>query len=408
MSDASLGGALTTLVQLLQLTSLEFQGEWPSDRDEDGARWPKIALVSPVSRALQQLLDQPLPLRSLLLPEFVKDFGVYQLPVLNMAQLTNLTELSTGRGELVGGNALPTQLQRLLIQSSPGAHSIAPLTRLEPKQLQHLSLRVDFQQPQLLLQLAQLPALTHLALLHDEGHCTGQPAAATASAWQMLPQLRELDIRHGVPPSQAQWQAVLAGAAAAASLTKLALDAPMNMRDESGEESSLESSDASDGRSEEKVSLESDEDAGDRWALKVAACASLAKLTRLKDLTIRGNVDYELNLLRGDALALTTLTRLTRLDLSLTHHGVGTAVATAVARSLQRLQDLDFCHCCLQLGGAEGLACLEAIGSLTQLTSLRLGGNEVLTQHGLMQLTGLSRLDQAVCDLIIIIIKLPN
>jgi hypothetical protein len=40
---------------------------------------------------------------------------------------------------------------------------------------------------------------------------------------------------------------------------------------------------------------------------------------------------------------------------------------------------------------------LEAIGCLTQLTQLKLRGNEGLTLHGLMQLKGLSRLEQAAC-----------
>jgi hypothetical protein len=84
---------------------------------------------------------------------------------------------------------------------------MAPLTRLEPKQLQHLSLEVDFDQPHLLLQLAQLPALTHLALQyndHDNGD-SGAAAAATASAWPLLPQLRELVVDHGSSSPPTVW-----------------------------------------------------------------------------------------------------------------------------------------------------------------------------------------------------------
>jgi hypothetical protein len=143
--------------------------------------------------------------------------------------------------------------------------------------------------------------------------------------------------------------------------------------------------------------VESDDE---QWASEVAVCASLAKLTCLQDLTVGGSDDlYKLNLLRGDALALTALTSLTRLDLSEARHGVGTAVATALARSLQQLQSLDFRDCCLQLDGAEGFALLEAIGHLTQLTELRLDWNEGMTPHGLMQLTGLSRLYKQHCKL---------
>jgi hypothetical protein len=263
---------------------------------------------------------------------------------------------------------------------------MAPLTRLELKQLQHLSVRVDFEQPQLLLQLAQLPALTHLALQYDEG-CAGQPAAATASAWPLLPQLRELKIGHHTPPSPAQWAAILAGAAAAAGLAKLSLDARI----------------MSDKRQAEYLQLSLDDDSfiifDDTWVSQVAACAGLAKLTCLQDLTVSGNDAYYTcnHLVRGDALALTALTCLTRLVLDGAQHGVGTAVASALARSLQQLQSLDLGFCKLQLGSAEGVVCLEAIGHLTQLTSLRLWGNEGLTQHGLMQLTGLSRLKRAAC-----------
>jgi hypothetical protein len=68
-ADTGLGAALTTLVELPQLTLLEVNGQW-LDR----------------SMALQQLLGKPLLLRSLQLPVDMS----YQLPVLNMALLTNL------------------------------------------------------------------------------------------------------------------------------------------------------------------------------------------------------------------------------------------------------------------------------------------------------------------------------
>jgi hypothetical protein len=114
-----------------------------------------------------------------------------------MALMTNLTQLSTGSGVLEEATVLPAQLQRLHIHSHAGTHSMAPLTRLEFKQLQHLNVRVDFQQPQLQLQLAQLPALTHLALQYDE-RSENHGAAATASLWPMLPQLRQLEVAHGM------------------------------------------------------------------------------------------------------------------------------------------------------------------------------------------------------------------
>jgi hypothetical protein len=209
MSDASLGAAMTTLVQLPHLTSLRFDGEWPLVPLLDEAQQPYRLLASPVPEALQQLLAQPLPLRSLQL-SLQPEIGSYQLPVLNMALLTKLTELSTGTCELAEATVLPAQLQRLHIHSWDGVHSLAPLTRLEQKQLQPLSVRVDFEQQQLLLQLAQLPALTHLALQYDQ-RCHEHAAAATASAWPLLPKLRELEIVHAVPPSQPQMKLYLQG-----------------------------------------------------------------------------------------------------------------------------------------------------------------------------------------------------
>jgi hypothetical protein len=59
----------------------------------------------------------------------------------------------------------------------------------------------DPTQVQQLLQLAQLPALQHLALLYNS-----QAAATTASAWQLMPQLQELEICADVPGDM-RWQA---------------------------------------------------------------------------------------------------------------------------------------------------------------------------------------------------------
>jgi hypothetical protein len=166
---------------------------------------------------------------------------------------------------------------------------MAPLTRLELKQLQHLSLRVDFEQPQLLLQLAQLPALTHLALQYD-WQCEGQPAVATASAWPMLPQLRELEIDHDTAPGQPQWEAVLAGVAAATGLTRLELDARMLSEEQQ--------------EFQENGGVDSD-DVDEKWASEVAVCARLANLTGLQDLTINGSdgcFRFRFNLLLSTAV----------------------------------------------------------------------------------------------------------
>jgi hypothetical protein len=143
MVDPSLGTSLTTLVQLPHLTSLELCGLWdsvPLPEEQRPYRRCSDTPASPLSGALQQLLAQPLPLKSLQLPARLS----YRLPVLNMALLTKLTELSTGNCELPEASVLPAQLQRLQFNSWAEAHSLDPLTRLQLKQLQRLSLRVDF------------------------------------------------------------------------------------------------------------------------------------------------------------------------------------------------------------------------------------------------------------------------
>uniref|UniRef100_A0A383VKZ4 Uncharacterized protein n=1 Tax=Tetradesmus obliquus TaxID=3088 RepID=A0A383VKZ4_TETOB len=274
---------------------------------------------------------------------------------------------------------LPVQLQRLTLDTRRVSPSVALVNRL-PK-LQHLSLCVRFRQQQPLLQLAQLPALQHLAL-----HYTARPvveaAVATAAAWRLLPQLCELVIEGGRSyyidgvPTQRSWSAILAGAAAATSLTKLQLDARMRP-----------------GYNERADHENYSWDAPPR---ELAVCGSLTGLTRLKDLAITcddgGTGKIRVILALGDARALTALTSLTRLHVWRAEHGVGPA-CIALACQLRQLQHLCLFDCGLQLVTAEGLACLDEIRCLTQLTHLDLRCN-ALTQQGLKQLTGLPRLQR--------------
>uniref|UniRef100_A0A383W1D2 Uncharacterized protein n=1 Tax=Tetradesmus obliquus TaxID=3088 RepID=A0A383W1D2_TETOB len=118
----------------------------------------------------------------------------------------------------------------------------------------------------------------------------------------------------------------------------------------------------------------------------VQACSALAGLTGLRDLRITSKDSH---LEPGDALALTTLTGLTRLVLDGAGDGVGEEAAAAIARSCRQLRHLDLSWCRLGCG-----ACLAEIGTLTQLTQLRLEGNAGVTRQGLMQLTGLVQLQQ--------------
>jgi hypothetical protein len=330
-----------------------------------------------VAVALQQLFAQPLPLQKLILPQELWLEGCLLLPVLNMSLLTKLTELDMRDCVLSKATVLPMQLQCLAVQSSEAADSLAPVTRLQLKQLEQLSLKVYCTELQPLLQLAQLPALQHLALRYEE-YAVGS-AAATASAWALMPQLQELAFCE-ISPRERQWAAILAGIAAAASLTKLQLN-PCVVRAEPYRDSN--------GHLDLRPRPVQVVDA--------AVCASLTGLTRLKDLTISFNrYNAVLRFAPGDALALTALTSLTRLDLGWAARGVGTDAAAALAHSLKQLQHLSLAGCDLQLHTAGGMACLEAIGRLTQLTHLGLKGNQGLTHQGLMQLTGLKYLQQPV------------
>jgi hypothetical protein len=94
----------------------------------------------------------------------------------------------------------------------------------------------------------------------------------------------------------------------------------------------------------------------------------------------------------GDVLALTALTNLTWLSFHRAMRAVDTVVATALANNLKQLKSLVIEDCGLQLGTSEGMACLEAIGRLTQLTKLDLSYNQGLAEHGMQQLTGLLNL----------------
>jgi hypothetical protein len=258
---------------------------------------------------------------------------------------------------------------------------LAPVTRLELQQLQHLSLRVDFTEQQPLLQLVQLPALQHLALQY---RAAAAAAASTTPEWGLLPQLHTLKIAHSDMdrcdkdfPSEQQLAAILAGVAAATSLTQLMLEVrtlQFTYDSEYYEESDYYSS------PEDIVET-----------AELAVCCNLTGLTRLQDLSLCNS--YDDSWLPGDALALTVLTSLTKLHIENADQGVGTGAATALAHRLQQLQHLEVLTCGMQLSTAEGTACLEAIGRLTQLTYLGLRVyHDECKRQALLQLTGLSHL----------------
>jgi hypothetical protein len=318
------GSCFEGIAQLTGLTALELgQGWWDVDKQ------------------LQQLLLQNLPLRRLCLRMVP--------PVLDMTALARLTDLTLDNDVfgVAPGSKLPAQVQRVRLSYCEDTSALLGL-----QQLQHVSLGVGFEDPEQLRCLAQLPALQHLSLEYwDVTH-----AAPTAPAWQHLSQLSELSVeQERDDPSPQEFAAILAGVAAATSLTKLSLDARADDRDVVEE------------------------------LIEVAACASLAGLTRLRDLTISSHSC----LVPGDALALTALTSLTRLQLASTGSAVDDVVASALACSLTQLRSLDLRGCALG-----GLACLAPIAHLSQLTELLLDRVDGINRRGLLLLTKLTRLQQ--------------
>jgi hypothetical protein len=213
-----------------------------------------------------------------------------------------------------------------------------------------------------LLQLAQLPALKSLALMFGL-----DAAAAAAQTWRLLPQLRELRLWQGATntPDTQHVAKILSGAAAATGLTSLEL--------------TFRSQDSPTG--------------------VVAACAALAGLKGLRQLRLE-----QLCLAPGEVLFLTALTGLTHLVLD-TVDGVslqqksdgsgGEVAVRALARSMTQLRHLALKYCEIDLSSME---VMTAIGQLRQLTTLMLTGNSGLTEQGLMQLTGLTRLQQLCVD----------
>jgi hypothetical protein len=339
------GSCLDSVSQLSKLTALQVEGEWCEELE------------------LRQLLSHPLQLRQLHLDRCC--LGTSPLDLRSMSQLVDLKLTRTALKE---GLALPSQLQELQLQlhllDTPQLLSaVMPL-----QQLQRPRLHQDFSEHQPLLQLAQLPALQHLALSYDDIVTVQE----SWGSWAHLPQLRELHISYGAwaaDPHFGTWPedlaAILGGVAACSNLTKLHLEP------------------------QQKSAFEGDAEHSTRGA--VAACGKLAALKTLKDLCFKESSRQipMITLLPGDARALTALTGLTRLVLRALGSGVGDVAATALACSLRQLRHLDL-HSC-NLGD---MVCLAAIGQLTQLTALHLCGNEVLTREGLMLLTGLTRLQQ--------------
>jgi hypothetical protein len=192
---------------------------------------------------------------------------------LNVAQLTNLTELRvSGEEWAIEDIDLPTQLQRLRVGPTMDEDIYSKIMQMQ--QLQHLNMEVDSSSVEL-LQLTQLPALQHIALVYR----TTAPAAATAALWRQLKRLKELKIDiDDHENSLRRYGAMVPGLAGCTALTKLTF------------KPCLDFSKRSDGEGDyEDVSCTDDEDDDvmeDAEALQADVFALIASLTILQELRI--------------------------------------------------------------------------------------------------------------------------
>jgi hypothetical protein len=330
---------------------------------------------------LEQLLALPLPLQQLQL-----DFGPYQLcgvREISISHLTALTELSAPDWGDVLTLQLPMQLQTLQL-GAPYSDQFDALSRLQ--QLRCLSIGVVDPEKEPLLHLAQLPALQELSLRYDTGDVVA--AAATAPVWCKLPQLRGLFVGYeSSSVTDRQLAKITSGLAAATGLTKLQLtgeschhgEEPMYAHSESESETALE-----------------------QYAYPCSLCRSLARLTRLRDLSIATGLRApEMSSgcwLRAEGVqALTALTELTRLVLvnrdGRFQHWPGDrdVVALVSGMAAAQLRELE-----LEYFDTYSAQCMATISRMTQLTRLWLPGSEQwqddASQRELLLLSGLSSL----------------
>jgi hypothetical protein len=175
---------------------------------------------------LQQLLTTSLSLRVLRL------FGAFKCQVLDLSELVQLQEYRNDNAS--AKTTFPPQLQQLLMGAVSCEQDFESILQLQ--QLRHLDVVNGVAKPELLLRLAELPALQSLSLQY----CENEAAAATAAAWPQLPQLHELLFVVDKQFSRTGWQAICTGPAASASLTKLVVDVAPWQDDEAEEEGSAQ------------------------------------------------------------------------------------------------------------------------------------------------------------------------
>jgi Leucine-rich repeat (LRR) protein len=322
---------LAGIRHLPQLTSLRLQGTWTHD--------------------LKKQLAQPLPLQQLSLQLFEQ----WNLLDLDLSRLSCLQGLEATRG-LADSAVLPAQLQRLTMVAYDN-YNLSAVTGLQ--QLQQLRLTVEFEDPQLLLPLAQLPALQMLELVYD----WPPEFVGTAPAWRALSQLRALrllnNFEYGELPTPQEFAAALAAAAACSSVTSLTLDVAYEQLEEDG--------------------------AGEKVRHVVPVGKHLSGMTGLCDLRMH----TLLGVLVVDVTALSSLTGLTRLDVELGAGILQDFDVALLAGSLKQLRQLILCN-----NDLRSMVCLASIAHLSHLTSLDVEGNPGVTAQGLMALTRLKGLQQ--------------
>jgi hypothetical protein len=318
------GSALAGIAQLSKLTSLTVAGEFQG-----------------LTKSLQQLLMQPLPLQQLQLDAWdALVGGRLDLPVLDMTNMTHLQELSSTRMQLREGTALPHQLPRLAFGMCTTGITLTIASRCQ--QLQYVSCQVQFNNPEPLLQLAALPALQHVAL----DYWSWQDAAGTSASWAqlLLQQLRVFSHLDCMPfyrtaaDQRRLLTSVMGGVSACTRLTELLLDIwPQD--DEvwrhDDREHLLEGGSESEQAAEQQQMQVIGQAGGARQNSSYSiVCGTLVGLASLK------NLQVTCRLALSDVAALTSLTGLTRLAV----HGVfgeGVDCVTAVLQRLQDLQHLD-------------------------------------------------------------------
>jgi hypothetical protein len=363
------GSCLSDVQQLSCLTSFKLACEW-----------------SEFHKHLQTILDAP-QLQQLQQLDLI-DLGFPVFGGLVLSRLMQLTELGVDELVSMGDHIqLPLQLQRLQLGPCDGPSSYTKILQL--KQLQHLSLQVSDDSSDQLLQVGQLPALEHLALLYHEP----EVAAAAAPVWPRLKQLRvlQLDLDDDSISSR-QLAVMLDGVAACSGVTKLMVkfsspDSTSSSSSSSSEEEDEDaSSDVGDGNGSVAAAEGGGSSGGSAQHRSLDVFATAAGLPGLRDLCIN---TYGDSIVPGDALALTALTGLTRLVLERCNASVGDLEATAIAYSCKQLRHLGLQRCALG-----SMACLAVVVDLQHLQELRLEGSGRVTVRGLNLLTQLQDLQQ--------------